>query len=201
MLYRGGQRPAGRQGGRSGSDRGCFGPSGTARIGMGLVAFAADGLGAIAIASAFTSAEAFAAIMTLLSASAAVAIPSAKAVAAFTAGAAITVESAFTRGPFGAFAHRAFAAFGTFRARATLAAIPVVAIRFAIAGGTFAAFEGRAGGAVGGAIGGAVLVLAAFAIEFVDFDRLQFQLRGHLLDDGLFEQVGNGAEFEEEIDA
>jgi len=161
------------------------------------LALAAEGLRTVTVAiSAFASAGTFTAIAAFMAASAA--IPSAETVAAITA--VITgsaVETAFTGRTF------ALGAFGTGAAIAFGAGAAVAVARLItglVAGRTFAAFEGGAGAAGGGGTIGAVvagLVGAAFAIQLIDFDGLQLQLRGHLLDDRLLQQVGDGAYFEQ----
>ena len=84
----------------------------------------------------------------------------------------------------------------------TIAARGAVAIRVTVIAVLAFAFEARTGAAIlGGAVGVAGGGVGAVLIQLVDLDGLELQLGGHLLDDGLFEQVGDGADLGEQVDA
>ncbi len=205
MLHGGGQRAARGQGGRGsailrvrrfGRDR-----SGTgSQVALGRsFADGSIGTGAIAIATltaALASAETITTIAAFMSVLAA-------ATAAFTAIAAVTGESVTTAFGTGttvaaiaveaAFTGRAFCAFGTGRT------VTVLVARGTFAAGVFgtgaAGGSGSAGSGVAGRIG------AAVAFGAVNLDGLEVQLGGHLLDYRLFQEIGDGADFHQQVGA
>jgi hypothetical protein len=206
LIDRGGQRAARSQGRSAGGDGRRF-RRGRSRGSTRGFAFPAEAF-AIAFPAAFAIAEAIAAVSAFMPF-----VPSAPIASAFAASEPVAAISAVATGgaihfiagtPVAAFA--AAFALGTIGARGAVVgaggavigargAVAIIPAAIGLRSGTGSAGLGDSVGAVAGGSGGAGFV------EFVNLYGLELELRGHLLHDRLFEEVDDGADFGEDVNA